>query len=91
MYRSKSCRCNWDKSLVAIIKEKEYLLNYTEIERVAGIPLQTLRPCIVSGKCNALCSNLSKIESFIYDFFNISIDYSKNKPNFEETSKSFII
>lgn len=91
MFRSKSCRCNWDKSLVSIIKDKGYLLNFTEIEREAGIPLQSIRPCIVSGKCNALCSNLSKIQSFIYDFFNIGIDFSLEKPDFELTSKDLIL
>ena len=91
MFRSKSCRCEWDKSLVTILKKKGYLLNFTEIERQAEIPLQTINQCLTSGKCNSLCSNLAKIQYFIYDFFNIGIDYRKEMPNFEETSKELII
>jgi ribosomal protein S8 len=91
MFRSSTCKCNWDNSLVSILKKKGYLLNFTEIERQAEIPLQTINQCITSGKCNSLCSNLAKIESFIYDFFNIGIDYSKNKPNFVETSKELLL
>jgi hypothetical protein len=91
MFRSKPCRCRWENSLVSIIKKKGYLLNFTEIERQADIPLQTINQCLNSGKCNSLCSNLAKLESFIYDFFNISIDYQKEKPNFVETSKELIL